>query len=272
MRLTDYETPEAARARLEDLDTVETRDLFFWDLEDGRPAPKFLINHRLLYNTTARDPIVPATNQYAVLSHREAFGRIIDMVMGSLPSLPVPRVYVEDLGNTARLWLLFPTGGEEEQIIGVRITNSYDMSVSLQGDLVIWMLPADYAIVLSRTQDLGLPPLALPHRAKAFEHLEERVRAFIAAALGGESWLAVERLESEASGIPVRFSSAVEKSELMERVKFGKKLGGRIAAQVPDSLSRWALFCIMAEAAHKEDLSPLMREVIREKIEAVLRG
>lgn len=265
MRLSDFCDAATARQSLNTLHTVETRPLYFWDQDsDGMPELQRMPNHRLIFNTVTREPVVPATSLYAILPHAEAFGRILDC----LPDLH-PQVYIENLENSARIWLLFPASETEEQIIGVRITNSYDMSVSLQGELVVWMMPEDIAQVFSRTQDLELPPLALPHRAAAFSHLEERVRAFVDAALGGESWMAIERLVNAARADWIRFGSLEEKVELLRGI-FGKKLAGRLAVQVPNETTRWELFCLSARAAHNEDLTPLMRDVHRAKAEGFL--
>lgn len=273
MRFSDFLEPLQARTALGSLNIVETRGLYFWDDENGHPELRRVINHTLLFDPQTRQPVITATKLYAVLHHREAFGRILDMIMSCWPGsepLPIPRVYVENRGNQARLWLLFPLD-TEDQTVGIRITNSYDMSVSLQGDLVIWMRPEDYPIVLSRTGDLGLPPLSLPHRAKAFEHLEDRTAAFIRAALDGESWMRVEVLIDDAKRDAIRFESDEEKQECLRGI-FGKKLAAQVAAQVPDETTRWDLFCIAARTAHDEDLTPLMRDVHRAKAEAFLRS
>jgi hypothetical protein len=270
MRYSDFLEPLQARTALGSLDAVETRDLYFWDDVDGHREPRRLVNHILLYNPQTRQPVVTATKLYAVLPHREAFGRILDMVMGSGGAFPIPRVYVEDLDDQARLWLLFPSD-PEEQTIGIRITNTYDRSVSLQGDLVIWMRPDDYAIVLSRTEDLGVSPLSLPHRKKAFEHLEKRTAAFIRDALGGESWMRIEVLIDDAQRDVFWFESDEEKQECLRGI-FGKKLAAQAAGQVPDETNRWDLFCIAARTAHDENLTPLMRDVHRQKAEAFLRS
>lgn len=265
MRLSDFCDATTTRQSLDDLHSVETRPLYFWDQDpDGLPELRRMPNHRLIFNTVTREPVVPATSLYAILPHAEAFGRILDCLRADLD----PRVYIENLENSARIWLLFPFSENEEQIIGVRITNSYDMSVSLQGDLVVWM-PEDYALVFSRVQDLKLPPLALPHRAAAFSHLEEKVQAFVDGALGGESWMAVEMLMDAARADWIRFGSHEEKEELLRGI-FGKKLAGRLADLVPDETTRWELFTVVARAAHEEDLTPHMREIHRSKAEIFL--
>lgn len=273
MRFSDFLEPRTARETLANLDGVETRDLYFWDSDDGgHPSLRRLINHILLYNQQTGKPIVPATKLYAVLEHREAFCRVLDMVMGT-PDIPVPRVCVEDLRNTARLWLLFPAGaGEEEnQEVGVRITNSYDLSVSLQGDLVIWVPVRDYAIVLSRTGDLGLPPLSLPHRAKAFEHLEERTAAFIRAAIAPATREAFRTMVDRAADDRFLFQSDEQKEAVLRQV-FGKNIASRVAEQIPYSTTRAWLFWVMAEVAHRADVTPLMRDIFRQKAETFLRS
>lgn len=266
MRLSDFCDAETALQSLDSLHTVETRPLYFWDQDsNGFPELRRMQNHRLIFNTVTREPVVPATSLYAILPHAEAFRRIIEC----LPPGQDTRVYIENLENSARIWLLFPTSENEEQIIGVRITNSYDMSISLQGDLVVWMMPEDYALVFSRPQDLKLPPLALPHRAAAFLLLEERVQAFVGAALGGESWWALEMLMAAAQADWIQFKSLEEKVSLLRGI-FGKKLAGRLAEKLADTTPRWEIFTIVARAAHEEDLTPHMREIHRSKAEIFL--
>jgi len=269
MLLSDFTDPGTARHALESLDTVTTKPLYFWDEDaEGQPELKRLENHRLLFNATAREPVVPATLIYAVLPHAEAFARILDAVEGmNLETM----CYLEDLGNTARLWLLFPDSWDEHPFVnvGIRITNSYDMSVSLQGDLVLWSVPNDSAIVLSRTKDLGLPPLALPHRAMAYENLEERVRCYIETARSETVRQAVDTEIERTAAIILRFQSDDEKTKLLREI-FGKKLSARVATRMPETLSRWEFFRIVADVAHKEDLPPLMREIFRAKAEAFL--
>ena len=272
MQLSNFRNNDSARIDVNCLDRVETKPIYYLDEdEEGNPAFLRMKNHCATYNATTGKLIAPATKSYAVLQHSDAFSRILDVVERILGQNSDAKFYVEGLGNRARLWILVPSARDNSNLIaGIRITNSYDMSVSLQGDLVVWYVPGDFPIIIPDVRHLGLY-LALPHRAGAFKNLEERVQDYLQNALSGETKRAIEAAIDKARGISLVFNSDEEKEILLKKVLVGKKHASKLTPLVPDRISRWDLFLLITDYVNKESFTALMRDIVTQKAMAFLR-
>lgn len=272
MQFSEFVNRETAHFALGGLDLVETKPIFYLDEEeDGTPVMVRIKNHCTTYNSTTRMAIAPASKSYSALQHAEAFSRVLTVIQEALQREDDVRYYVEGLGNLARLWVLVPSAWDEPNlIIGVRISNSYDMSISLLGELVVWYVPGDFPIVISDLKKFGLN-LALPHRAGAFKKLETATEGFIQEALSENIRTMIYGAIERASAIKIDFNSETEKVDLLKHILVGKKHANRLAPQVPDSISRWDLFLMISRYVHYEDMTTLMRDIVTRRLLAFLR-
>lgn len=272
MQFSEFVNNETAHIALGGLDIVETKPIFFLDQdEDGTPVITLMKNHCATYNATTRTVISPATKSYGVLQHIEAFSRVLSVINEAPVHEADIRYYVEGLGNLARLWVLIPSAWNDPNlVVGMRITNSYDMTISLLGELLVWYIPGDFPIVVPDIKHLG-PRLALPHRAGAFKKLEVQTHRFVQNTLSEETRNAISGAIERTREIPITFDSEAEKVALLKSILVGKKHSAKLAPRVPDHINRWDLFLLIAEYIHTEDLTVLMREIITQRLVAFLR-
>jgi len=272
MQFSEFVNNNRARIDVDCLDRVETKPIYYLDEdEDGNPAFLRMKNYCVTYNATTGTLIAPATKSYAALQHADAFSRIMDVVGKVLGSELDVLFYVEGLGNRARLWILVPSAWNNPDLIaGIRITNSYDMSDSLQGDLIVWYVPGDFPIIIPDVWHLGLS-LALPHRAGTFIKLEEKVQDYLQNALSAETKGAIEMAVEKTRGISLVFDSDEEKEVLLKKVLVGKKHTAKLVPRVPDRINRWDLFLLIMDYVNTESLTVLMRDIITQKAMTFLR-
>ncbi len=272
MRFSEFVNNETAHTALGGLDLVETKPIFYLDDdEDGIPVLNRMENQCATYNVTTRTPISTATKSYGVIQHAEAFARILSVVEGMFGDTSSLRFYVEGLGNRACLWILIPSAwNDPNMVVGVRITNSYDMSISLLGELIVWYIPGDFPIIIPDMKRFGLY-MALPHRAGAFKKIEAQTQVFVQNALSEEIRNTIQSAIEKTREIPIIFNSEEEKIALLKSVLVGKKHSAKIAPEVPDQISRWDLFLLLAKYIHNENLTILMRDIITQRLMAFLR-
>lgn len=271
MMLSDFETTAAAEQAIKTLDRVDTTRLWYFVLdENGNPGPREFGNYKGLLNAKTGRPITPITPIYALVNHADAFGAALRGLEMS-GHWHQAGIYVQDDGDFARLWLLFPRWNDADLSVGCRLTSSYDRSVTFTNHLIGWWHPGDCAIVLAGPRDLGLH-LALPHRAEAFEGLEERIAEIVKTVNDRPTHDYLRALIDRAASCPVVFGSAGEKEDLLTDLLKSRKHVRHVIGSVPDECSRWDVYVAVMRYVTETPPSVLIRDRITARAEEWLRS
>ena len=269
MMLSDFETADVAAQAIKDLDRVDTTKLWYFVLdEDGNPSPREFGNYKGLLNAKTGRPITPITSMYALVNHADAFGAVLRGLAQSGHGHQAG-IYVQDDGDFARLWLLFQNDGDLS--IGCRLTSSYDRSVTFTNHLIGWWYPGDCAIVLAGPRDLGLH-LALPHRAEAFEGLDEKIAGIVRTVNDHGTYDYLRALIARAQSRTIAFESVAEKEGLLMDLLDGRKHVRHVIGSVPDECSRWDVYVAVMRYVTETPPSVLIRDRITKRAEEWLRS
>ena len=270
MMLDDFSTIAAAARAIEDLDRIDTTKLWYFVLdEDGNPSPREFGNYKGLLNAKTGRPITPITPMYALVNHADAFGAALRGLEQSGHGHQAG-IYVQDDGDFARLWMLFPPGGGD-LAVGCRLTSSYDRSVTFTNHLIGWWHPGDCAVVLTGPKELGLH-LALPHRAEAFEGLDEKIAGIVRTVNEYGTYDCLRTLIARAQSRTIAFGSAAEKEGLLMDLLDGRKHVRHVIGSVPDECSRWEVYVAVMRYVTETPPSVLIRDRITKRAEEWLRG
>lgn len=271
MMLSDFETANAATRAIEDLDRVDTTKLWYFVLdEDGNPSPREFGNYKGLLNAKTGRPITPITPMYALGNHADVFGTALRALEQSGHGHQAG-IYVQDDGDIARLWMLFPRWNDGDLSVGCRLTSSYDRSISFSNHLIGWWHPGDAAIVLAGPKELGLH-LALPHRAEAFEGLEERIAGIVRTVNDLPAYDYLRALITRAQSLTIVFESASEKEDLLTDLLKSRKHVRHVIGSVPDECSRWDVYAAVMRYVTETPPSVLIRDRITTRAEEWLRA
>jgi hypothetical protein len=270
MMLSDFQTADAAAQAIEDLDRVDTTRLWYFVLdEDGNPCPREFGNYRGLLNAQTGRPITPITSMYAIVNHADAFGAVLRGLEQSGYS-DKAGVFVQDDGDFARLWMLFPSD-DPDLSVGCRLTSSYDRSITFTNHLIGWWHPGNAAIVLGGPKDLGLH-LALPHRAEAFEGLEGRIATIVQTVNDPATRNYLRAIIDRASRDRIAFTSTEEKEDLLTDLLKSRKHIRHVIGAVQDECSRWDVYTAVMRYVTETPPSVLIRDKITNRAEEWLRA
>lgn len=270
MMLSDFETADVAAQAIKDLDRVDTTKLWYFVLdEDGNPSPREFGNYKGLLNAKTGRPITPITPMYALGNHADVFGTALRALEQSGHGHQAG-IYVQDDGDIARLWMLFPPE-DSDLSVGCRLTSSYDRSISFSNHLIGWWHPGDCAIVLAGPKELGLH-LALPHRAEAFEGLEEKIAKIIRTVNDHGAYDYLRALITRAQSRAIAFGSADEKEDVLTDLLDSRKHVRHVIGSVPDECSRWDVYVAVMRYVTETPPSVLIRDRITKRAEEWLRS